>query len=312
MRTGRWRHELGAYRIGDRRANDPIDFLDRVIAQRPPHHLAHRFELSGAACAHQCDADTGLIERPPQRQVHHALAKIIACEAIQHLDGTKVLAKPWRLELGIGIALIIARKASVWPHAPAQQATAKGSIHQRRYTVPEAVGQHFLVRFALEEIVRRLHRVNRRNAAKLAHLLEGEIADPDSADLSLLIKGEHGFGALLDRAQWVGPMNLVDVYMVRAQSSQRLLNLGEDSFAAGIAKWLPVAPIQPSLSGDHDAISQSAIGQCFADDLLRAAETVNWGSIDKRDSALDRRVNGLDRFGLVRTTPHPSADRPCS
>jgi hypothetical protein len=89
-------------------------------------------------------------------------------------------------------------------------------------------------------------------------------------------------------------MNLVDVYMVRAQSSQRLLNLGEDSFAAGIAKWLPVAPIQPSLRGDHDAISQSAIGQCFADDLLRAAETVNWGSIDERDSALDRSVNGLD------------------
>src|SRR5229473_1592461 len=73
---------------------------------------------------------------------------------------------------------------------------------------------------AFEQVVGWLQHMQRRNAAKPLHLADRKVAHADGADFPLLEQRVHCFRGLLDRNQWVGPMNLVDVNVIGSKPAQ--------------------------------------------------------------------------------------------
>jgi hypothetical protein len=73
---------------------------------------------------------------------------------------------------------------------------------------------------ALEQIVRRLRRVQRCYRAKFVHLRGIEVADADRPDFSRAMEIGHGSGRLRDRCGRVGPVHLVEVDHVGLQTLQ--------------------------------------------------------------------------------------------
>ena len=92
--------------------------------------------------------------------------------------------------------------------------------------------------------------MQRGHLAEALHLGNREVADADGTDFSLLVERAHGLGGLLDRHQRVGPVDLVDVDVIGAQSAQRIIDLLHDSRARRVAIDLPVAPFQSGLGGN--------------------------------------------------------------
>src|SRR5271155_5325465 len=69
---------------------------------------------------------------------------------------------------------------------------------------------------------------------------------------------------------------------------------------------------QSSFGRDHSLFAAAVLGQRRADDLLGATKAVNRRCIDEIYSAVERGMDRLNRFMLVRPAPHPTADRPGS
>ena len=88
-----------------------------------------------------------------------------------------------------------------------------------------------------------------------------EIADADGADLALLEQGMHGLRGFLDRHQWVGPVDLVDVDVIGSKPAQRILDLLQDARAAGIAEDFSTLPLKPHLGRDEHARAKIVVGE---------------------------------------------------
>ena len=127
-----------------------------------------------------------LIEHPAHREVDDALAIALLRQLIETLHCGEILRKARRLEFGIVAPEVIALELGFGAHAAGQQAAAERAIAERGDAILAAIRKDVLVDGALEEIVRRLHHVQRRDGAELVHLRDREIADADGADFALL------------------------------------------------------------------------------------------------------------------------------
>jgi hypothetical protein len=56
--------------------------------------------------------------------------------------------------------------------------------------------------------------VDRRKAAELFHLVDGEVADADGPNLSLLVERAHRLRGFFDRGERVWPVDLVDIDVI--------------------------------------------------------------------------------------------------
>ena len=193
---------------------------------------------------------------------------------------------------------------------PGQQAAAQRAVGQHRDAVLAAIRQHVRLDRALEQIVRRLRRMQRRGRAKHVHLGRIEVAHADRVDLAGAIEPRQRLGGVVDRHQRIGPVHLVEVDRVDAQPAQRRLRFLDDALRAAVAKRAAVVPAEPGLGGDDGALALAVLRQRPADDLLGAAEAVHRRGVDQRDAVIERRMNGADRVRLVAAAPHPAADRP--
>ena len=124
------------------------------------------------------------------------------------------------------------------------------------------------------------------------------------------IQPVHRIGGFLDLHQRVGPMDLVDVDDVRLQPAQRVLDLLEDPALAGVAVGFAVLPGQADFGRDDGLIAAAVLGERFADDFLRTAESIDRRRIDNIDAVIERRPDGGNRFRFVGAAPHPTADGP--
>ena len=120
---------------------------------------------------------------------------------LQRGDGAQVLRVARRLELRVGPAEVVAAEAGVGAHAPGEQPATERAVGQRGDAVPQAVGQDPLLGLALEQVVRRLRGVERRDLAEQVHLLRGVVADADRADAALPVERVERLRRLLDRHQ---------------------------------------------------------------------------------------------------------------
>jgi hypothetical protein len=93
--------------------------------------------------------------------------------------------------------------------------------------------------------------VQRRNLAETFHLRDREIADADGTNFSLIIQRAHRLGGLLNGYERIGPMDLVDVDVVGAQPTQRLIDLLHDPVARRVAVNLAVTPLQTHFGGNN-------------------------------------------------------------
>ncbi len=92
--------------------------------------------------------------------------------------------------------------------------------------------------------------MQRRDSAKPFHLADRKVAHSDRADFPLREQHMHCISGFFDRNQWVGPMNLIDVNVIRSKPAQRILNLLHDAGTAGIARYPSSLPLQSDLGGD--------------------------------------------------------------
>src|SRR5258706_10286961 len=175
-----------------------------------------------------------LVEHPADREMNDTLAEAFPGKLVEPLNSSQVLREAWRLEFRISAAQIVAFKYGIRPHASGKQAPAQRAITERRDGVPAAIGQDIGFDAALEQIIRRLQHMKRRDAAKLLHLHDRKIADPDGADFSLEMQLVHHLCRFFDPNQRVGPVNLINVDVVGSKSAQGVIDFLDETGAAGI------------------------------------------------------------------------------
>jgi hypothetical protein len=163
---------------------------------------------------------------------------------------------------------------------------------------------------ALEQIIRRLRRMERRDRAKRIHLRRAEIADADRPDFPRAKEIRHGFRGLRDGSARIGPMHLVKIDHVGLQAPQRILDLLHYPHPAAVTERRAVAPIEADLGRDDGAFPAAILRQGLAENLFGPAEAVDRRGVEQRDALIERGVDRADRLRLVRAAPHPTPDRP--
>src|SRR5215475_9886305 len=161
--AGGRRHELRPDRVGDALVHDGIYLVQGVLVERPPHDVVEGIQLLGAPGAPECDLHAGLIEDPADGECEDALAVALGCEAVERSNGPEILRVPRRLKLGVRPAEIVTLEPAAGTHASREQATTEGAVGDGGDAVPAAVGQHADLGLALEDVVRRLPGVQRRD-----------------------------------------------------------------------------------------------------------------------------------------------------
>ena len=104
-------------------------------------------------------------------------------------------------------------------------------------------------------------------------------------------------------------MHLIEIDDIRAQPSQRILDLLSDAGRTRVAIDSAIFPSQSDLGGDRHLVAQRTF-QRLADDLLGAAKSVDRSSVDQCHATIDCGANGRDRLSLVGTALHPTAHCP--
>src|ERR1700738_3751215 len=112
----------------------------------------------------------------------HPLPVVFARKAIELLSGIDVLAQPRWLELRILLANVIPAEACVPRYPPGEQSAAQRTVGQCRNAIAAAVRQDVSLGVALEQIVRRLNRMQRGDATENLHLRDAEVAHADRTD----------------------------------------------------------------------------------------------------------------------------------
>src|SRR6266516_4372320 len=306
-RTRRRSHELRADRIGDRVPQDGLDPRFDIWAQMPPDNVVDGSNLVGAPSAPKRNGDA-LIENPADRESEYALAVARSCQPIERFDRCEVLLESRRLELRVNPTQVVAGERRFRSHAPGQQPAAQCPVREGGNALATAVRQHVAFDATLEQVVGRLHHMQRRSPSELLDLFDREIAHADRPNLPLPKERVHDFGGLVDRYQRIGPVNLIDVDVIGLQSPQRVLYFTQDPRSTRFPKNFVAGPLEADLRG-HDDVRPDAL-QGFADDLFRPAEPIDGRGIDHIDPVIERLADRGDRLLLVSAAPHPSADSP--
>src|SRR5713226_119205 len=243
--------------------------------------------------------------------MNHALAKMLASINIEFVRGIQVLGEMRLLKLGVsGFAHIVFGKLTIDTHGTAQQSAAECAVRERGDSASQGVWENIAFYFAFEEIVGRLNRVQRSDTFETSHLLRREIADTDGTNLPLFIKFTKSDRRFLDGDEGVGPVHLIDIDVVRLETTERILKLLENPLARGVAVDFAVGPVEANFGGEHDLLAVTVLTQGFAHDLFGAPIAVNRRSVDQVDAVVERGMNGADGFLLVSSAPHPAADSP--
>jgi hypothetical protein len=97
-------------------------------------------------------------------------------------------------------------------------------VDQDPHVALPAPGQDVVLDVAPEEVIWRLHGLDRKCALELLELRDAEVRDPDVSDLALVDQLPQGAGRLVHRCVGVGPVDLVEVDCVHVQVAEALLD----------------------------------------------------------------------------------------
>ena len=105
-------------------------------------------------------------------------------------------------------------------------------------------------------------------------------------------------------------MDLIDVDVVHAKSTERILDLLPDAIARGISRNRAVVPLESNFGRDENLVPMSSLLNCLSDDFFGNSETVNRRRVDQIDPFVKGGVNRSNRFSFVCAAPHPTTDSP--
>src|ERR1700730_2343190 len=106
------------------------------------------------------------------------------------------------------------------------------------------------------------------------------IADSDGANLPLFVEVAKGSGGLLDGDQRVGPVHLVDIDVVRLKTTERILELLEDTWTRGVAFDFAIRPVDTDFGREDNVLPATVLAEGFAHDLFRTPIAVDGCRID--------------------------------
>src|SRR3984957_4423337 len=105
-----------------------------------------------------------------------APSKIDLREAIEPLNRLQILRKSRRLELGIVLSKIIARKLRLRRHPAGEETPAQGAIGEGDDVFVPTIGEDVVLDGAFKQVVGRLHDLHWRNLVEGLDLRRTEIA----------------------------------------------------------------------------------------------------------------------------------------
>src|SRR5260370_30691750 len=124
------------------------------------------------------------------------------------------------------------------------------------------------------------------------------IAQPDRTDRALLKEGLNGLAGFFYRDGQIRPMHLIDVDVVRAKSTERILDLLPDAIGRGVSRNRAVVPLESNFGRDENLFPMSFLLNCLSDDFFGNSETINRRRVDPIDPFVEGGVNRLNRFSL--------------
>ena len=156
-----------------------------------------------------------------------------------------------------------------------------------------AQGKHLPLFLAVEEVVVVLHRrepgpaVEGRGVQRLGELPGVHRRGADVQGLARLDHVVQGLEGLLDRHLVVPAVDLVEVDVVGAETSQRVVDLGHDRLAgqSGAVGSRPHPHVH--LGGDDDLVAVREVPQRASDDLLAGPVGVHVGGVEEVDTELE-------------------------
>ena len=83
-------------------------------------------------------------------------------------------------------------------------------------------------------------------------------------------------------------MDLIDVDVVRAKSTERIFDLLPDAIARGISRNRAVVPLESNFGRDENLFAMSSLLNCLSDDFLGNPEAINRRRVDQIDPYVSR------------------------
>jgi hypothetical protein len=123
-------HEFRTYDVNNRLRKDPINLGHRGRVDTPPSETGDRGELVRPPGAPKRDARILPVENPAQGEMDDAPSKIDLREAIEPFNCLQILRKSRRLELGVVLSKIIARKLRLGRHPAGEKTPAQGAVRR--------------------------------------------------------------------------------------------------------------------------------------------------------------------------------------
>src|SRR6266436_3744415 len=217
--------------------------------------------------------------------MNYTLAIVFASERIKLADCIKVFGKMWGLKLRIcGLPHVVFGKLTIGAHGAAQQSAAEGAVGERGDAAAKSEWLNVAFYLAFEEIIRGLNRVKRRDSSETCHLFGRIIANADGANLALFVEFAKSRRCLLDGDEGVRPVYLVDIDVVRLETTEGILKLLENALARGVAFDLAIRPIESDFGGKDNALSTTTLTQGFTHDFFRTPKAVNGRCVDQVDA----------------------------
>src|SRR5207244_2336492 len=143
-------------------------------------------------------------------------------------------------------------------------------------------------------------------ASELLHLLHVVVGDPDVADLALPHQVLQRAGGLLGGSVLVGPVDLVQVDVVRTEVPQARFDALAQPAAARVSEKPAILRPQAALRGDDHVLPSRPGPQSLAEEALGRPEAVALRSVEEADPELKRSADrGLGLVGVERTPPPP-------
>jgi hypothetical protein len=159
-------------------------------------------------------------ENPAQSKMDDAPSVIGLREPVEPFDRAKVLLKSRCAEPGVYLSQVVPAKLCLRRHAPREETPAQRPVGEHGDVLVTGIGEDVLFDGSFKQVVGRLHRLHGCNLAEGLDLRGTEIADADYPNLAGALQIGHRRRGFLDWHPGIGPVHLIDIDDVGAQTSQ--------------------------------------------------------------------------------------------
>src|SRR6185503_4306360 len=285
-----------------------------VVVELEVGRRQDRLDLIGPPEAHDRAVHGRVAKRPRDR--HRTRRGAVALsDALQPLDELEAPREVRLPEALAAPAPVVVRQPldPLARHLPGQHPGGHRRVDDHADPLALAERQDLVLDLTVEQRVRRLQRLDRRDRLGAAQLPDREVRGADVTDEAFVLQLGEGRPALLELLVRDREVDLVEVDRLDAEAAQAGLALASERVAPQRLQGRAVRAFRLAALREDERPLVEARDRA-ADDLLRVAEPVLRGRVDPVDAELKRAVDRGDRLLVVLLAPAPvvlgAADRP--